>query len=124
MTAIGLAIFIVVDLPHAIPLNIGRKLVLSLSSPLAPLASLASTPVAPTSFATAHSDRISRETRKVLRLAGWDLRERFRAALEKSAVERREVEGRVGKDVEAIRWLDEFVERVRVEELRVDAIAL
>lgn len=122
--AIGLAVYIIIDLPNAIPLNIGRKLVLSLSPAPLPISSLSLNPVLPTSFATAHSDRISRETRKVLRLAGWDLRERFRAALEKSAAERREVEGRAGKANDALGWLGDFLEKVRLEEVRVDAVEL
>jgi mitofusin len=38
-------------------------------------------------YVNAHAGRISRETRKVLRLASWDLRERFRAAMEERGKE-------------------------------------
>lgn len=124
MLAVGLAIFVVIDLPNAIPLNIGRKLVLSLTSPPLPTASLSLNSPPQTSFATAHADRISRETRKVLRLAGWDLRERFRGALEKSAAERKEVEARAGKAVEALSFLEVFREKVEKEQGKVGGVEL
>lgn len=85
-------------------------------------ASLASSPSnseQPTSFASAHADRIARESRKVLRLAGWDLRERFRAALEKSAAERKQVEETMTRAEGAVEWLGAFVENVVREETRV-----
>jgi len=109
---VGLGAYLVYDLPRALPRNIGRKLTHSLSSPTAP----------PTTFATAHSDRISRESRKVLRLAGWDLRERFRAALEKSAGERREVEANLKRAEGALEWLSDFVDKVEKEEETVVAV--
>jgi mitofusin len=118
-SAVGLAVFIVIDLPRAVPRNIGRKLQSSLSSPLT------SSPTSPpTSFSTAHSDRIARETRKVLRLAGWDLRERFRSALEKSANERKEVEATVDKAEHALTWLGDFLVKVVDEDDRVEALVL
>lgn len=119
IAAVGLAVYVVIDLPRAIPRNIGRKLESTLSSSLtAPSSS------PPTSFSSAHSDRIARETRKVLRLAGWDLRERFRAALEKSANERKEIEATVGKAEGALTWLGGFVEQVGEETERVDGVVL
>ena len=102
------------DLPRALPRNIGRKLEASLSS-----SPTSSSTLQPTTFASAHSERIARESRKVLRLAGWDLRERFRAALEQSAAERREVEETMSKANGAIEWLGDFVEKVVREETRV-----
>ncbi|KAL8290557.1 hypothetical protein RQP46_002815 [Phenoliferia psychrophenolica] len=112
---IGVAAYLVYDLPRALPRNIGRKLEASLSTPSTSPSSSAQ----PSTFASAHSERIARESRKVLRLAGWDLRERFRAALEKSATERREVEETMGRAQGAIEWLGEFVEKVVREETRV-----
>ncbi|GAA5909137.1 hypothetical protein JCM6882_001200 [Rhodosporidiobolus microsporus] len=114
---VGLVVYVIVDLPRAIPRNIGRKLQSSLSSPDNLLTSSSSSPSAPPiTFASAHSDRIAKETRKVLRLAGWDLRERFRAALDRSAAERKEVEGVVARAEAALQFLSEFQDKVEREE--------
>lgn len=52
------------------------------------------------------------------------MRERFRAALEKSASERREVEVTLGKAEGALSWLNEFVEKVGKEQIRVEEVEL
>ncbi|GAA5973790.1 hypothetical protein JCM21900_001386 [Sporobolomyces salmonicolor] len=119
---VGLVVYVIVDLPRAIPRNIGRKLQLSLSSPADASSSSSSTP--PITFSTAHSDRIARETRKVLRLAGWDLRERFRAALDQSAAERKDVEGVVARAEGALRFLSEFEDKVEKGQVKVQEIQL
>ncbi|GAA6031281.1 hypothetical protein JCM8097_005582 [Rhodosporidiobolus ruineniae] len=121
---VGLVVYVIVDLPRAIPRNIGRKLALSLSSTpctdLVVSSPSSSTPAAlPVTFSSAHSDRIAREARKVLRLAGWDLRERFRAALDRSAAERKEVEGVVARAEAALQFLEEFEGQVEREEEKV-----
>ncbi|KAK4046696.1 mitofusin [Microbotryomycetes sp. JL201] len=123
---VGLAAYIIVDLPRAIPRNIGRKLALSLTSTEEPdqIHPSSTTPASqqPTTFSSAHADRIAKETRKVLRLAGWDLRERFRAALEQSEKERRQVEGVVDKSRLALTWLAEFDHKVSDEQEIVQAV--
>ncbi|GJN92821.1 hypothetical protein Rhopal_005859-T1 [Rhodotorula paludigena] len=122
---VGLVVYVIVDLPRAIPRNIGRKLALSLSPPPTPSASSSSTSSAPpVTFASAHSDRISREVRKVLRLAGWDLRERFRAALDHAAAERKEVEGVVARAEGALQFLEQFEGKVEKRDQEVRAIEL
>lgn len=118
--SIGLVVYVIVDLPRAIPRNIGRKLQLSLCSP--PDSLSPSSP--PVTFSTAHSDRIARETRKVLRLAGWDLRERFRAALDQSAAERKQVEGVVARCEGALKFLQEFEDKVEKEQETVRVIEI
>lgn len=124
----GLVAYVVLDLPRAVPRNIGRKLEAALSaSPSQAVSAGGSSAGAtqpPVSFSSAHADRIGRETRKVLRLAGWDLRERFRAALERSAAERRQVEATVAKCEGAMTFLSGFADRVELEEDRVDAVEL
>ncbi|GAA5998581.1 hypothetical protein JCM5350_000718 [Sporobolomyces pararoseus] len=117
---VGLVVYVIVDLPRAIPRNIGRKLQLSLSSPPDSL----SPQSPPVTFSTAHSDRIARETRKVLRLAGWDLRERFRAALDQSAAERKQVEGVVARCEGALKFLQEFEDKVEKEQETVKVIEI
>ncbi|BGP49987.1 mitofusin [Rhodotorula kratochvilovae] len=119
---VGLVVYVIVDLPRAIPRNIGRKLALSLSPPPSPSSSSASSQ--PVTFASAHADRIAREVRKVLRLAGWDLRERFRAALDKAASERREVEGVVARAEGALSFLREFEEKVESRQEAVKIVEL
>ncbi|GAA5866904.1 hypothetical protein JCM8547_003912 [Rhodosporidiobolus lusitaniae] len=120
---VGLVVYVIIDLPRAIPRNIGRKLQLSLSSSSSSsLLPSSSSPQLEITFATAHSDRIAKETRKVLRLAGWDLRERFRAALEKSSTEKKQVEGVVARAEAALRFLAEFEERCEKEEEVVRAV--
>ena len=95
--AVGLAIYIIRDLPRAIPYNVGRKLHSTLVT---------------SEFSSIESERIAKETRKVMRLAGWDLRERFRAALEASEKDRKDVEGRVKKAEEALGFLEKYLEDV------------
>ncbi|GAA6016168.1 hypothetical protein JCM11491_003750 [Sporobolomyces phaffii] len=118
--SVGLVVYVIVDLPRAIPRNIGRKLQLSLSS--APDSLSPQAP--PVTFSSAHSDRIARETRKVLRLAGWDLRERFRAALDQSAAERKQVEGVVARCEGALKFLQEFEDKVEHEQGMVQVIEI
>ncbi len=122
----GLVAYVVMDLPRAVPRNIGRKLeaALSASSSQAVSATGPSSAQPPVTFSSAHADRIGRETRKVLRLAGWDLRERFRAALEKSAAERRQVEATVAKCEGAMAFLSGFADKVEEEEVKVEAVEL
>ncbi|SCV73901.1 BQ2448_6331 [Microbotryum intermedium] len=129
---VGFVAYVIVDLPRAIPRNIGRKLQASLASPdaLVSAAALSSSSTAaaasqpPVTFASAHSERIARETRKVLRLAGWDLRERFRAALDQSAAERKEVELTVSKAEGALKWLAEFEGKVAQEDSKVNSVVV
>ncbi|KAH9066132.1 hypothetical protein EDB83DRAFT_2675051 [Lactarius deliciosus] len=69
--AVGAAAYLVLELPNSVPRTIGRRIHYSLVSPAGgpgPKEEL---------FVDAHAARVSRETRKVLRLASWDLKERF-----------------------------------------------
>lgn len=70
------------------------------------------------------ADRIASETRKVLRLAGWDLRERFRAALEKTEQERKQIEGTRDKATNALEWFGNFANTLEIEEAKVRAVDL
>ncbi|KAM0790165.1 hypothetical protein ACM66B_005484 [Microbotryomycetes sp. NB124-2] len=122
--SIGLAAYIIVDLPRAIPRNIGRKLALALTSNEEQDQHQYShqQQQQPTTFSSAHAERIAKETRKVLRLAGWDLRERFRHALQQSEKDRREVEAVVDKSKLALSWLAEFDHKVVREQQTVRAV--
>jgi mitofusin len=59
-----------------------------------------------------------------MRLAGYDLRERFRAALEASEKDRKEVEGRMDKADRAMEFLDSYLDKVESEKSRVVEIEL
>ncbi|KAM0751323.1 hypothetical protein T439DRAFT_325466 [Meredithblackwellia eburnea MCA 4105] len=102
---IGLTAYLLYDLPHALPHNVGRKLHSSLPQ-----------------FSTSHADRISRETRKVLRLASWDLSERFRVKLEEVGNERKRGEERLRVGQEAGVWLNKFEKEVREERAKVGEV--
>ncbi len=71
---VGLTGYILYDLPRSIPQNVGRHLQAALTSPLSGQDGL--------SFAESECLRMQREARKVIRLASWDLRGRFRDAMD------------------------------------------
>jgi mitofusin len=77
---IGVTAYFVLELPSTIPKTIGRRIKVALVK-----ADMHTSE--DETFTNAHSIRVSRETRKVLRLASWDLRERFRAAMEERGKE-------------------------------------
>jgi len=79
---VGTTAYYVLELPSTIPRTVGRRIRAQL------LRDAEGHPEA--TFVEWNADRISRETRKVLRLASWDLRERFRGAMEDSS---RKVQG-------------------------------
>ena len=104
-----MAVYIVRDLPRAVPYNVGRKLHTTLIA---------------SEFSAVESERIGKETRKVMRMAGWDLRERFRAALEASEKDRREVEGKLKKAEEALEFLESYLGDVDGRKKEVKSITL
>ena len=73
---IGLTAYFILELPSAIPKTVGRRIKTTIARA-----------DEDEMFVNAHAGRISRETRKVLRLASWDLRERFRAAMDERGKE-------------------------------------
>ncbi|PWY97852.1 hypothetical protein BCV70DRAFT_202342 [Testicularia cyperi] len=125
----GLVVYFIYDLPNSVPRNVGRSIKSGLVSgslhrsssalttvpaveALAGSKSASSTEADEVSFSALHSARIGRETRKVLRLASWDLQERFRVAI---AQRRAEVEKQEAKQQSAnlaIKWFDETSSRV------------
>lgn len=62
-------------------------------------------------FVGAHAGRVSRETRKVLRLASWDLKERFRGAMEERGREVKNAEEMEKKAEKALGWFEEVGQR-------------
>ncbi|EGG07652.1 uncharacterized protein MELLADRAFT_85522 [Melampsora larici-populina 98AG31] len=103
---VAFGVYLIADIPRAIPHNIGRKLERELNE------LVSSCPDAPTSWVESEVERLTKETRKVVRLAGWDLRQRFRSALEEAGVETDGAKAEVQKAIEALAWLEGFGEEV------------
>jgi mitofusin len=79
----GLTVYFILELPNTVPKTVGRRIKTSLIKADGNITE-------DELYVNAHAGRISRETRKVLRLASWDLRERFRTAMD---VHGKEVKG-------------------------------
>ena len=94
---IGLTIYFVIELPSSIPRNVGRRIKANLVTSEEGEEEL--------KFVNVHTARVGRETRKVLRLASWDLRERFRGAMEEH---RREVKSKEEMECRAAKALEFF----------------
>ncbi|EKM49775.1 uncharacterized protein PHACADRAFT_265453 [Phanerochaete carnosa HHB-10118-sp] len=73
---VGTTAYYILELPKAIPKTVGRRIRAQL------LRDVEGRPEE--TFVEWNADRISRETRKVLRLASWDVRARFKGAMEDS----------------------------------------
>lgn len=97
IAAVGVVGYYILELPSTIPKTVGRRIQASLvrENEEHPDGIL---------FVDAHAERVSRETRKVLRLASWDLRERFRAAMEDRSREVKGAEEMEARAVKAIEW--------------------
>ncbi|KAJ7623341.1 hypothetical protein FB45DRAFT_797397 [Roridomyces roridus] len=99
---VGAVVYVVLELPSSIPRTVGRRI----------KASVETTEDGEARWETAHAQRISRETRKVLRLASWDLRERFRGALEERSIEVRNAEAGEKRALKAQEWFGSVAERI------------
>jgi mitofusin len=99
---IGLTAYLVFELPSSIPRTVGRRVKASV---------LSQADERDVHFVDAHAERVSRETRKVLRLASWDLRGRFKAAMEESLKEVKGAEEMEKKAVRAKEWFGVVGER-------------
>lgn len=75
---LGAVAYVVYELPRSIPRNVGRSLQATLSTSSGTSSGSDSEQVP---FAEYHSQRMGKESRKVMRLISWDARERFRGAL-------------------------------------------
>ncbi|KAJ9092920.1 hypothetical protein QFC21_006632 [Naganishia friedmannii] len=91
---LGGVAWIIYDLPRAIPHNVGRHVA----------ASLAAAADEEDAWSNAQTERLAREARKVIRLASWDLRERFRTALDARGRVVREAEKNEHKAQQAVEW--------------------
>lgn len=110
----------ITEVPRTLPRNIGRKLAIAHAAPYGSTAD--GTRYA--SLAEREADRISGDVRKVLRHAGFDLRERHRRRLEDVAEKVRTAENKRAAAVTARDALDEILGRVATEQKALQAIDL
>jgi mitofusin len=94
---IGLTAYFILELPNTVPKTVGRRIKMS-------LVKADENVTEDEMYVNAHAGRISRETRKVLRLASWDLRERFRAAMDDRGKEVKSAEETEKKSRKAIEY--------------------
>ncbi|WWC64157.1 uncharacterized protein I303_106765 [Kwoniella dejecticola CBS 10117] len=106
----GAIAYVVYELPRSIPKNVGRHI----QSTLTTSSGQAQTDDASTPFAEYQAARVSKEVRKVMRLAAWDLRERFRAAVEARGEVVKASEEIEKKATKALEWFDNVEKRVEI----------
>ncbi|KAF9533172.1 transmembrane GTPase fzo1 [Crepidotus variabilis] len=99
---VGLAGYFILELPSSIPRTVGRRVRASV---------LAQGDERDVHFVDAHATRVSREARKVLRLASWDVRGRFRSALEDVSKEVKGAEEKEKRAANAKVWFDNVTEK-------------
>lgn len=99
----GLVLWTIVDLPNSIPRNVGRSLKRELKS----------ADSKKTAFVDVNAARVSRETRRVLRLAGYDISERFRVAVAQRRAEVEKQEKIAREADEAERWFEKTGKEVQ-----------
>jgi mitofusin len=98
----GLATYLILELPASIPRTVGRRIKASI---------VTRSGEREVDFVDAHAGRVSRETRKVLRLASWDLRERFRSAMEERSKEVKGAEEMEQRSLRAKEWFGNVGEK-------------
>ncbi|KAI0247595.1 hypothetical protein BJV78DRAFT_1397282 [Lactifluus subvellereus] len=102
---LGATTYFVLELPSSVPRTIGRRIRKSLVKPEA------RAEMQEELFVDAHAARVARETRKVLRLASWDLRERFRVAMDERSREVRSAEEMERRAILAKEWFTKVGQR-------------
>jgi mitofusin len=110
---IGLTAYFILELPSSIPRTVGRRVKASIIRHDGDVVGDGET------YVDVHAGRISRETRKVLRLASWDLREKFRGAMEERGKEVTVAEEVVKRAGRAKEWFGDVGRRTG--EVRVGA---
>lgn len=98
---IGVTAYFILELPSSIPRTVGRRV----------RASVVRKDQDGDAYVDVHAGRIARETRKVLRLASWDLKERFRGAMEERSKEVKGAEEMEKKALRAQEWFGEVGRR-------------
>jgi mitofusin len=98
---LGATAYVVLELPGSVPRTVGRRIRNSLTKPESSGLGTQEEPL----FVDAQAVRVARETRKVLRLAAWDVKERFRVGMEERS---REVKGAEEMERRAVRAKEWF----------------
>ncbi|EJC98489.1 uncharacterized protein FOMMEDRAFT_23726 [Fomitiporia mediterranea MF3/22] len=109
---IGLGVYLIIELPSSVPRTVGRRVRASLVHP----------DESGVTFVGVHSARISRETRKVLRLAAYEQRERFRQTMETSEKEVQTAERLECQAEKALAWFGDVQDRTGNVRAEVEAI--
>jgi mitofusin len=99
---LGLATYFILELRASIPRTVGRRIKASI---------VTRSGERDVDFVDGHAVRVSRETRKVLRLASWDLRERFRSAMEETSKEVKGAEEMERSSLKAKEWFGNVGEK-------------
>ncbi|KAF7356738.1 Transmembrane GTPase [Mycena venus] len=99
---VGAVVYVVLELPSSIPRAVGRRI----------KAAVEAVEEDEKQWEAEHVVRIGRETRKVLRLASWDLRERFRGAMEERGKEVKNAEEGEKRALKAQEWFGSVGTRV------------
>jgi len=99
---LGLVTYFILELPASIPRTVGRRIKASI---------VTRSGEREVDFVDGHAGRVSRETRKVLRLASWDLRERFRNAMEERSKEVKGAEEMERRSLKAKEWFGNVGEK-------------
>ena len=109
--AIGATAYFVLELPQSIPRTVGRRVRNSVVQD--------GQADGGEGYVEGNAKRIGRETRKVLRLASWDLKERFRSAMEERVREVKSMEEMARKANRAMEWFEQV--GTRSDTIRVEA---
>jgi len=120
VVTLGLGVYVIMELPRTIPRSVGRQLQASLLQTGETSALVTPTP----SFSVGHAQRIQKETRKVMRLAAWDSKEKFRAAMEERGQEVKVAEQTEARAVKALEWFDDVDTRTDAVREKADLAAV
>ena len=100
---IGMTWYVILELPSSVPRTIGRRIKKSLKDAAASGES--------EDWVEVNAERVGRETRKVLRLASWDLKQRIATAIDERAKEVKTAEDVERKSKKAVEWFGQARER-------------
>ena len=116
VVAVGMTWYVILEIPYTVPRTIGRRIKKSLKDSAASGES--------EDWIEANVDRVGRETRKVLRLASWDLKQRIAADIDERAKEVKTAEDVERKSKKAMVWFGQAKDRtVQVLEQVQDVLA-
>ncbi|EIW66868.1 hypothetical protein TREMEDRAFT_45398 [Tremella mesenterica DSM 1558] len=109
VVTLGAVGWVILELPRSIPRNVGRHLQTTLTISSGVMDDSVNVP-----FVEAQAARVGKEVRKVMRLAAWELRERFKNAVDARGEVVRESEETEKRAVKALAWFTEVEKRVEV----------